>query len=75
MTKGYSKVLVNEMMIPNKGALWLTMAMDWTMMVLLSSRERMRVSLEDTIALCWLKVVKTWTDPSGAHGLIETELA
>jgi len=53
MTKGYSKVLVNEMMIPNKGALWLTMAMDWMMMVLLSSRERMGVSLEDTIALCW----------------------
>jgi hypothetical protein len=36
MTKGYSKVLVDEVVIPNKGALWLTTAMDQTMMALLS---------------------------------------
>src|SRR5271155_524356 len=75
MTKGYSKVLVNEMVIPNKGAPWLTTAMDWTMMVLLSSRERTESAWRTLLHSVGLKVVKIWTDPSGTHGLIEAELA
>lgn len=51
LTKGYSKVLVNEMVIP--GAPWLTMAavVDDDSIAVFSRTNR--VSLEGTIALCW----------------------
>jgi hypothetical protein len=61
--------------IPNKGAPWLTTAMDWTMMALLFSRERTESAWRTLLHSVGLKVVKIWTDPLGAHGLIEAELA
>jgi hypothetical protein len=75
MTKGYSKVLVNEMVIPNKGAPWLTTAMDWTMMATLSSREWTESAWRTLLHSVGLKIVKIWADPLGARGLIEAELA
>jgi hypothetical protein len=61
--QGYNKVLVSEMVIPNKGAPWLTMAADWMMTALLSSRERTESAWRTLLHSGGLEVVKTWKDP------------
>ena len=75
MAKGYSKVLVNEMVVADRNATWLTTSMDWTRMALLASRERTEAAWRMLLGSVGLQVVKIWTDPSGSHSLLEAELA
>ncbi|SPJ88008.1 related to O-methyltransferase [Fusarium torulosum] len=75
MKPGYSRLLINENVMPPFGAHWETTAMDMQMLSLLSAMERTRVDwyylLED---LAGLKIVQIWSGGSGVESLIECEL-
>ncbi|CAG9952303.1 unnamed protein product [Clonostachys rosea f. rosea IK726] len=75
MKPGYSKVLINENVIPDTGAQWEATGLDIMMMTLLSSRERTRENWETLLTKANLKIVKVWTARNGAESLIECELA
>lgn len=75
MKPGYSKLLINENVIPDTGAQWEATGLDIMMMTLLSSRERTRENWETLLNKANLKIVKVWSARNGAESLIECELA
>ncbi|KAH8900524.1 S-adenosyl-L-methionine-dependent methyltransferase [Thozetella sp. PMI_491] len=74
MKPGYSRLLLNENVIPNQGAYWETTSLDMLMMTIFSSQERTqdhwRHLLED---LAGLKIVGIWSSEKGVESLIECE--
>ncbi|KAK0637084.1 S-adenosyl-L-methionine-dependent methyltransferase [Bombardia bombarda] len=72
MTPGYSKLLVNEHVIPSVGASWEATYLDLYMMFLFGARERTE---DDWKALlegkCGLKIEKIWNPGNGVEGIIE----
>ncbi|KAF5002767.1 hypothetical protein FGRMN_165 [Fusarium graminum] len=75
MKPGYSKVLINENVIPNTGAQWEATALDIMMLTLLASRERTRDNWESLVSKAGLKITNIWTVANGVESLIECELA
>jgi len=75
MKPGYSKLLINENVIPDTDAQWEATALDIMMLTLLSSRERTRENWQDLLTRAGLRIVKIWTARNGAESLIECELA
>ncbi|KAH8671506.1 O-methyltransferase-domain-containing protein [Xylariales sp. PMI_506] len=76
MEPGYSKLLINEFVIPATGTHWEMSAQDIWMMALLSSRERTeaewRTLLENTAGF---KIKRIWPgSDKGSESLIECEL-
>ncbi|KAK8037279.1 Winged helix-turn-helix transcription repressor DNA-binding [Apiospora marii] len=76
MRPGYSKLLVNENVLPRTGAHWEASALDLVMLNLLAARERTerdwRGLLEDR---CGLRIVRIWNGGGrGVESLIECEL-
>ncbi len=75
MKPGYSKLLINENVIPSTGAYWETSALDMVMLTLFCSSERTESDwyslLEDQAGL---KIVKIWSGGKGVESLIECEL-
>ncbi|KAF2833250.1 S-adenosyl-L-methionine-dependent methyltransferase [Ophiobolus disseminans] len=77
MKPGYSKLLINENVIPDKGADWQATALDMMMLTLFSSKER---TLNDWHQLLessefGLKIVRVWNVQNSQESLIECELA
>jgi len=76
MESGYSKLLINENVIPDVGAHWETTALDMMMLALFASKERTfrqwKHLLEERAGL---KIVKVWGGGNGVESLIECELA
>ncbi|KAK2037189.1 S-adenosyl-L-methionine-dependent methyltransferase [Colletotrichum somersetense] len=75
MKPGYSKLLINENVIPSTGAYWETSALDMVMLTLFCSKERTEgdwYNLLETVA--GLKIVKIWSGGKGVESLIEVEL-
>lgn len=76
MKPGYSKLLINENVIPTRGAWWESSALDLTMLALLSSRERTEADWYDLIEKkVGLKIVNIWSGGRGSESLIEVELS
>ena len=75
MKKGYSKIIINEMVVKNEGAGWTETQWDMTMMVCLSSKERTETQWRELIKPVGLKVVKIWRNVSAIESIIEVELA
>lgn len=75
MTKGYSKILINENIIPDKDAHWLITSIDLVMMSVCASGERTESTWRSLLTSVGLRVVKIWTYEEGAESLIEAELA
>ncbi|KAK4164968.1 S-adenosyl-L-methionine-dependent methyltransferase [Cladorrhinum sp. PSN259] len=75
MKPGYSKLLINENVIPDTGAHWETTGLDVLMSLLLSSKERTRVEwyklLEEGAGF---KVTGVYGGLSGVESLIECEV-
>ena len=71
MRKGYSKIILNEMVIPDVGAGWRETQWDWTMLACLSSMERTEQQWRDLLTSVDLKVVKIWTHPDSTESIIE----
>lgn len=77
MKPGYSKILINDSLIPSAGAHWENTACDVSMMALLSSLERSERQWFELIegGGLGLKIVKIWTcGLPGVEALIECEL-
>jgi hypothetical protein len=75
MKPGYSKLLINENVIPNTGAQWEATALDIMMLTLLASRERTLDNWESLLGRAGLRISHIWTVANGVESLIECELA
>lgn len=74
MTPGYSKLLVNDVVIPDQGADIFDVQLDLTMMCALAGEERSEGQWRDMLDQVGLKVVSVWTRAQGAESIIEAEL-
>lgn len=75
MKPGYSKLLINENVIPPTGADWQTTALDVMMLALFASKERTEADWRRLLEGAGLKIVKIWGHSEGVESLIECELA
>ncbi len=75
MKPGYSRLLINENVIPNTDAWWEATGLDILMMIGFCASERTesdwRHLLED---MCGLKIIKIWSGGRGVESLIECEV-
>lgn len=75
MTPGYSKLLINEHVIPATGANWEATYLDLYMMVQFGSRERTeeewKILLEEK---CGMRIVGIWNPGNGVEAVIECEI-
>lgn len=74
LTKGYSKLLIHEHVIPDKGAHWLSTGLDIVMMVNFSAKERTEQNWRALLESSGFKIVKIWTCEPDVESLIEAEL-
>ncbi|KAL4914334.1 S-adenosyl-L-methionine-dependent methyltransferase [Aspergillus aurantiobrunneus] len=75
MKPGYSKILINENVIPSTNAYWETTSLDIIMMADFASQERTEKQWHELVGSVGLKIVKIWTRRRGVESLIECELA
>lgn len=75
MKPGYSKILINENVIPSTNAYWETTSLDIIMMADFASQERTEKQWRELTASVGLKIVNIWTRRRGVESLIECELA
>ncbi|KAH8591737.1 putative O-methyltransferase [Bisporella sp. PMI_857] len=75
MKKGYSKLLIHDIVLPPTGATTRQAAMDVEMMNLLSAGERTQAQWKKLLTESGFEILKFWTDPRGAEAVIELELA
>ncbi|KAJ4294031.1 hypothetical protein N0V90_007720 [Kalmusia sp. IMI 367209] len=75
MKEGYSKVLVNDFVVPNQGAQWAQTALDWELMASLGARHRTEAEHQKLYEGVGLKIVGIWRHPHSLDSLIELELA
>lgn len=75
MTPGYSKLLLNENVIPDTDAHWETTCLDIIMLSLFGAAERTERQFHKLVEGAGLKIVKIWTAEKGVESLIECELA
>ncbi|CAI7584217.1 unnamed protein product [Penicillium manginii] len=75
MAPGYSKILINENVVPDRGAHWQATSLDFIMMVDLAAKERTEKQWHSLIESVGLKVTKIWTRIDSAESLIECDLA
>jgi len=75
MKPGYTRLLVNEHVIPSIGANWEATYLDLYMMILFGARERTeddwKALLEDK---CGLKILQIWNPGNGVEAIIECEV-
>ncbi|KAI1078806.1 putative O-methyltransferase [Whalleya microplaca] len=74
MKKGYSKLLICDILIPPTGASIYQASMDMHMMAVLSAYERTEAQWGKLIDEAGFKIVKLWKDPRAYETLIEAEL-
>lgn len=75
MRKGYSRLLICDVVLPAVGATTVQAALDVAMMALVSAQERTEGMWNSLITEAGFKVIKWWKDPRGYETLIEAELA
>jgi hypothetical protein len=76
LKRGYSKVLINDNVIPDMGAHWEATGADIVMLAMLSARERSRNNWESILADAGLRLVNVWYPTrANSNSLIECELA
>ena len=74
LTPGYSKLLINEIVIPDRGAHWMSTSMDMIMMSVFSSCERTEENWYSLLHGAGYRIVKIWIAEPGTEALIEAEL-
>lgn len=72
MKPGYSKLIINDIVIPATGATRFQTQSDMTMMAFLGAMERTEAQWRHIIDEAGLKVVSIWAGP--AESVIEAEL-
>ena len=74
MIPGYSKILLNELVIPDIGCGIIAAQVDITMMACVASEERSERQWQDLLGSVGLKIEKIWTDVPEAESIIEVIL-
>lgn len=75
MKPGYSKLLIQNTVIPNIGAPKSATAYDWSMMGFFAARERTEAQWRSLLAVSGFKVVGIWSKDSASASVIEAVLA
>ena len=75
MKRGFSKIILNEMVVKDEGAGWTETQWDLTMMACASAKERTEAQWRDLIGSVGLKLVKIWRNMRAVETIIEVELA
>lgn len=75
MKRGYSKLLIQENVIPHRDADWCMTALDMLLMASFGGCERTEQAWRKLLGDAGLKVVRIWDYERGWEGLIECELA
>ncbi|KAI0123531.1 S-adenosyl-L-methionine-dependent methyltransferase [Xylariales sp. AK1849] len=75
MKKGYSKLLICEIVVPPTGASLIQASMDMMLMSLLSSMERTDAGWKTLLESNGFVITGMWKDPRGIESLLEVELA
>lgn len=71
MTPGYSKVLIQDNVIPAQGASWISTASDMIMMCGFAGRERSEENFRALFASVGMKVIGIWTRAPGEESVVE----
>lgn len=74
MEKGYSKILINDFVVPNKGAHWAQTCLDWELMTTLGAKHRTVAEHTAVIEGAGLKIVQIFRHPQSLDSLIEVDL-
>ncbi|KAK4692813.1 hypothetical protein P7C71_g4466, partial [Lecanoromycetidae sp. Uapishka_2] len=74
MQIGYSKLLINENVVPDFGAMSSITSMDWLMMVSGAVKEQTEMQWRALLKEAGLRVVGIWTYEQGTESLIEAEI-
>lgn len=75
MRKGYSKLLINEMVLPDTGVNRKGAFLDLSMMALETGAERTSQQWDELLASAGLRIEKIWSTGSGPESVIEAEIA
>lgn len=71
MEPGYSRILISDCVVANKGADWQHVSLDLFMMALASSHERTEREWHELIESCGLRINKIYSKGQGNESLIE----
>lgn len=72
MKPGHSKLLLHEMLVPERGAPTFHAVLDMTMMVFNAGMERTESQFQNLLERAGFKVAKFWPAPEqGADGIVE----
>lgn len=74
MKPGFSKILINEIVVPDQNAHWLMTGLDLIIMVLTAASERTEKQWENLLGSVGLRIVKIWGHPESTKSLIEADL-
>ena len=74
MEVGYSRLLVNENVVPDRRADWRVTALDWYMMACAASAERTESEWRELLRAAGLRTVGIWTADGAVESLIEAVL-
>jgi hypothetical protein len=75
MKQGYSKILINDYVVPDQGAHAAQTALDWELMASLGSRHRTVAEHTALYAGVGLEIKRIWRHPHSLDSVIELELA
>ncbi|KAI5860697.1 putative O-methyltransferase [Durotheca rogersii] len=72
---GYSRLLINEIIVPDRNAAWPATSMDQLVFVLGAMRERTQADWENMLRRAGFKIVHVYSYDMVAESLIEAEIA
>lgn len=75
LKRGYSKILINDLVIPDQGAGWVEIGIDLAAMNVRSATERTEAEWRSLVGSVGLKVSKIWDCAGQPEKLIEVEMA
>ncbi|KAL8795419.1 MAG: hypothetical protein Q9195_002160 [Heterodermia aff. obscurata] len=74
LRRGYSKVLINDFVVPDQNPSWLITSLDFVMMAMSAATERTNKQWHELLSSVGLKIVQIWSHPDSTESLIEAEL-
>ena len=74
MTRGYSKILLNEFIMPDQGASLIAAQLDIAMMTVLAGQERTESQFKEIVEAAGLKIIKIWGEKPAIDFIMELEL-
>ena len=74
MKVGYSKILLNEIIIPDKGANWFGTSVDMLMMMVHAAQERTESDWRSLVQKSGMKITKIWDCGGAPQKILEVEL-